>query len=242
MTANPSGAGRGPRQAAGIYGDGTYLDNNRTWHVEDSPWKARQIAALLDLHKLRPATVCEVGCGAGEILRQLSARYPAASFDGYELSPQAFELCKERASAKVRYHLRNVLDENVFYDCLLCIDVLEHVEDPMGFLKALKSVSTYKVFHIPLDISVLSVLRSTLMDQRRIVGHLHYFTRETALATLTECGYEVVDSRYTTSFSDLPSPTLRAKLARLPRILLYSLSPDWAVRLLGGCSLLVLAK
>ncbi len=232
----------GAKGAADIYSDGTYLNNNKTWHVEDSPWKAGQIAKILRRNNLDPGKVCEVGCGAGEILKQLSDLYPHATFVGYELSAQAFALCKGRESDKVRYRLGSPLDEEAFYDCLLCIDVFEHVEDYVGFLRGLKGKSSYKVFHIPLDISVLDVLRSSLMDKRRIVGHLHYFTRETALATLTDCSYEIVDSFYTTSFSDLPSRTFKAKLARLPRKILFWLSPHLAVKVLGGCSLLVLAK
>jgi len=225
-----------------IYKDGTYLKNNETWHVEDSPWKVKQIISILNKNNLSPATVCEVGCGAGEILNQLSGVFPNTIFVGYELSPQAFALCKERESKNVSYHLKSIFAEEVLYDCLLCIDVFEHVEDYIGFIKALKIKSNFKIFHIPLDISVLSVLRSSMIYARESVGHLHYFTRETALATLQDCGYEIIDSFYTTSFLGLPSKTFKAKLAKLPRRLLFAMSPHLCVRLLGGCSLLVLAK
>ena len=53
------------------YNDGGYLSENPDWHVGDSPWKAQQIHKIIDRNKLSPRTICEVGCGAGEILRQL---------------------------------------------------------------------------------------------------------------------------------------------------------------------------
>lgn len=227
---------------AEIYKDGTYFENNKSWHVEDSSWKAEQIKAILSRNKIEPMSVCEVGCGAGEILVQLSRAMPATGFVGYEMSPQAFELCKTRESEKVEYRLENILEEDVSFDCLLCIDVFEHVEDYIGFVKSLRSKANHKIFHIPLDISVLSVLRGSMMSERTNVGHLHYFTTETALATLKESGYEIVDYCYTTSFSDLPSNSWKAGIAKFPRKFLYSISPDMMVRLLGGCSLLVLAK
>jgi hypothetical protein len=225
-----------------IYLDETYLNNNRTWHVEDSPWKAQQINKMLSKHRIDAATVCEIGCGAGEILKQLSTTHPRTVFAGYELSPQAFELCKTRESEKVKYFMTNLLETEDHFDVSLCIDVFEHVEDYIGFLKQLKARSRFHIFHIPLDITVSSVLRNTMMDARHSVGHLHYFTPETALATLKDSGYEIVDYFFTPSFNDLPSRTLKGRLAKLPRKLLYAVSPKLMVRLLGGCSLLVLSK
>ena len=227
------------RDATEIYSDGTYLTRHPTWHVEDSPWKAKQIQAMLSKNRIAPRTICEVGCGAGEVLRQISLAMPDARCSGYELSPQAFALCKTRASEKLHYFLKNLLDEDAHFDALLCIDVFEHVEDYIGFIKALRAKATYKIFHIPLDVCVLSVLRDSMLDQRRIAGHLHYFTLATAIATLQDSGYEIIDSFYTPAFADLPRKTT---IARLARKLLYAISPDWMVKLLGGCSCLVLTK
>lgn len=230
------------RPVTNIYQDGTYLRNNDSWHVEDSPWKASHIAAILARNAVHPKSICEVGCGAGEVLRQVSMKLPDAACVGYELSPQAFELCKTRESGKVSYRLENILDKDVFYDCLLCIDVFEHVEDYMGFVRALKPKAAWKVFHIPLDLSVWAIVRSSMMSSRRIVGHLHYFVQETAIATLTDCGYEIVDGFYTKALDDFPARTLRAKIMRFPREILFMVAPDLAARLMGGYSYMVLAR
>ena len=231
-----------PKKALDMYTDGAYIDKNPTWGVEDSVWKAGQIKKLMTRHGLQPRTVCEVGCGAGEILKQLSLSFPAIQFSGYEVSPQAFALCKQRESAQLHFHLKNLCDEAVFFDCLLCLDVFEQVEDYFGFLRALKDRAHHKIFYIPLDISVLSVLRSSMMARRADVGHLHYFSKETAVATLEDCGYQIQDVLYTTPFNDIPAKKIETKLARWPRQLLHSISPNWSARLLGGSSLLVLAK
>ncbi len=84
-----------------IYASGEYLENNSTWHVEDSPWKAIQINNILSKNNVESKTICEVGCGAGEILKQLSHKLPSANFYGYELSPQAYEMCKTRESHNI---------------------------------------------------------------------------------------------------------------------------------------------
>ena len=80
------------------YITGEYHENNPTFHVEDSPWKAGQIQKMLESENVSPIRVAEVGCGAGEILVQLANRYPKSRFDGFELSPQGFALCKPRES------------------------------------------------------------------------------------------------------------------------------------------------
>jgi hypothetical protein len=225
-----------------IYASGEYLKKNSTWHVEDSPWKAIQINKILSKNNIESETICEVGCGAGEILKQLSHKLPSVKFYGYELSPQAYQMCKTRESHNVKYKNKNIFDEDILFDTLLCIDVFEHTEDYIGFLKNLKTKAEYKIFHIPLDISVLSVLRDAQITARHNVGHLHYFTRATALATLTDAGYDIIDSTFTTFFDDLPSKSIKAKIAKIPRKILYAISPNLMVKLLGGCSLIVLAK
>jgi hypothetical protein len=41
---------------------------------------------------------------------------------------------------------------------------------------------------------------------------------------------------------DLPRKTLKSKIAFLPRKLLFKANKDFSAKILGGCSLLVLAK
>ena len=166
-----------------IYEDGTYLENNPSWHEEDSPWKAKQIRRIIEKNSLTPKRIYEIGCGAGEILRQLSKSYPNIEFFGYEISPQAFELCKKKTKNNLSFKLSDLLEEsNEHFDIVMAIDVFEHVEDYFGFLRRLKEKAVYKIFHIPLDLSVQTVLRSSpIIKGRKSVGHIHYFTKETAL-------------------------------------------------------------
>jgi Methyltransferase domain len=248
MVIDASMAKSSPSMAIGasdslIYEDGQYLAHNQSWHVEDSPWKAAQIKALLDRNKIACRTMCEVGCGAGEILRQLSLTSPDTKFTGYEISPQAFDLSKSRRSEKLDFVCRDLLEEDVHFDGLLCIDVFEHVSDYMGFIRGLKAKSTYKVFHIPLSLTVHNLLSpQRLINERTTWGHLHYYSRETALAVLQDCGYEILDSTYTPHFRDLPAASTIGRMVRLPLRFLYWAMPHLFVRTLGGCSLLVLAK
>jgi hypothetical protein len=99
-----------------------------------------------------------------------------------------------------------------------------------------------KIFHFPLDLSVQAVLRKRgLLKRRELYGHIHYFTKETALASVNEAGYELVDYFYTPRCLELAKDTIQ-KIARLPRMICFSIHQDLTVRILGGYSLLVLAR
>ncbi len=227
-----------------IYLTDQYAELNPTWHEEDSPWKARQIEAIIRKNRLSFNSLCEVGCGTGEILLNLSRSFPAAHFTGYEVSPHAYQRAKTKETSRVSFQLSDILEEkNSSFDVVVIADVIEHVEDYISFIKGLRSCGRYKIFHIPLDLSVQSVLRAwPIANLRNNVGHLHYFFKDTALATLRDCGYSIIDYTYTASRLELPNQALSSTLMRLPRKLLYSIHPDLAVRILGGYSLLVLAE
>jgi hypothetical protein len=77
---------------------------------------------------------------------------------------------------------------------------------------------------------------------RRQLGHIHFFTKDNALATLRDAGYEVVDWFYTHGALEAASRSAKGMLLRLPRQALFAISPDFTVRALGGYSLLALAK
>jgi trans-aconitate methyltransferase len=228
-----------------IYEDGRYLDRNPGWHAGDSARKADHIIRMLERNGLSPASVCEIGCGAGEILNQLHARMPGeVSFHGYEISPQAFEMCKGRAKERLSYSMADPFtDEGAYFDLVLAIDVLEHVDDYPGFLRKMKGKGRHKVLQIPLDLSVQEVLRGKPILRKMVdVGHIHFFTKETALRSLADAGCEVVDYFYTAPSVEFPAKSLKSLLARAPRRIMFRLNSDLAARLLGGFSLMVLAR
>jgi SAM-dependent methyltransferase len=229
---------------AQMYLDGEYRARNPGYHVEDSAWKAEQIMRMVTRHRLPVQSVAEIGCGAGAILVELQRRMPpGTTFTGYEISPHAAELAQTREGPGIQFVCGDFLSlEPPVVDLVLCIDVMEHVEDCVGFLRRLRSRGEYKILHIPLEMSVQAVLRSTpLVRAREQVGHLHYFSRETALLTLRDAGYDVLDHFFTRIGIERPNTTM-ASLAAAPRALAAAISPALAARLLGGFSLLVLAR
>ncbi len=228
-----------------MYTQGAYLANNPTWHAEESHWKAAHILRMIQRNSLRPRTVCEVGCGAGEILRQLQLSMDTdCVFSGYEISPQAFDLCNQRANDRLQFKLMNIqAEEDVYFDVILLIDLIEHLEDYYTFLRQLRSKSEYKILHVPLDMSVQMVLRrAPLLTIRKSVGHIHYFMKDMITSILKDTGYEILDYFYTAESLDLPPRSLEMKIARIPRKIFFAINKDITVRTLGGFALMVLVR
>jgi SAM-dependent methyltransferase len=190
------------------YTDGAYLEHAPDWHTGDSEWKAGKVLEMIERHGLQPATVCDVGCGAGEVLARLRSRMsPATRLSGFDISPQAIHLARAKETTNLKFfNLDFSRDTSEVFDLVLLLDVFEHVPDYLSFLNQLRARGRHFIFHIPLDLHAQSVLRQSryMLAMRREFGHLHYFTRETALATLVDSGYAVLDHFYTWDHETLP--------------------------------------
>jgi SAM-dependent methyltransferase len=229
-----------------MYTGDKYYESNPTWHMEDSAWKAKHIIRILKRNQIVPSSVADLGCGAGEVLRQVGLMLgEATQLHGYDISPKAIEMAKEREGGNLLFFNEDILNkENAHYDLLLMIDVIEHLEDYFGFLRNVQSKGEYKVLHIPLDLSVLSVLLETpLLLSRESIGHIHFFSKLQAIQVLKDLGYEIIDYFFTKPILDLPHYTLKAKLSRVLMISIISrFSEDLSARIFGGFSLMVLTR
>jgi len=179
---------------------------------------------------------------------QQGQTYPAPAANGIDLKrihrALSININPSKRQGILQYFLKDLLSEpDSYFDVVLAIDVFEHIEDYLGFLRQLRHKGKYKIFHIPLDLSIYTVLKSSpILRLRASVGHLHYFTKETALATLEDTGYEVLDYFYTNCYLEFPNQGWQTLVRRLPQPFLNCIYHDLTVRLLGGFSLIVLAK
>ena len=227
------------------YLNNDYLAKNPTWDAEDAPWKIELVQNILCNNKIIPRSILEVGCGSGACLAQLRRFYPNARLSGTDISPSLKHFWKEYQDLDIHFSSTPIEeDSSDTYDLLLLLDVIEHVADPHLFLKELKGRAQYYIFHIPLDLSAMSVLReSPLLYVRNKVGHIHYFTKGLALALLSEAGFEVIDVAYSGAAMTAPKRNWSAGLIRQIRCFVFlMLGQGLGSRLVGGETLIVLAK
>jgi SAM-dependent methyltransferase len=234
------------------YTRGDYLKQVPDWHAGDAAWKAGKVFEMLQRNDLDAKSLCDVGCGAGEVLAQLSARKGRQlRCAGYDISPQAIALAKTRETPSLSFHQADFLEQSrALFDVVLLLDVLEHVPDYLSFLSRLRALGRYFIFHIPLDLNAHSVVARSryMLEMRKEFGHLHYFSSETARATLTDTGYTVLDSFYTWDHeTDAlgPREALRHPLRgglRLFERALFALKPELVASLRPHFNLLILAE
>lgn len=226
-----------------IYNNGVYLDNHPTWHCEDSLWKAKHIIKLLNKNNINPVSICEAGCGAGEILCNLYRQLPDnIDYFGYDISKDAHILCKTKENERLHFYLKDITNENdKYFDLLMLIDVVEHIEDYIGFIKKIKDKGKYKFFKVPLEISARRALfPSCFLKSRKINGHIHYFNKEMFLAVLEDCGYKVVDVYCT--YDPFKVVDLKSAIVKILIKSFNFINKDLALNLIGGYSLFVIAQ
>ena len=83
-----------------------------------------------------PATVTsilEVGCATGEAARYLLARYPHATYTGYDVSPGAIVTARMKQLRGV-FKCGRFQDDQPTAQVVFCRDVIHHQADPWTFL------------------------------------------------------------------------------------------------------------
>lgn len=226
------------------YLDGSYESDNPDWHESDAGWKADLALETMRRNRLRPASICDVGCGTGGVLRAMSEapEFPPRAV-GFDVSQHIVDMARARNDSGIEFSVWSDRDGSAVFDLALVLDVVEHVPDYLGFMEELKGLAHNFIFHIPLDMNAQGVARQNpVLFARESVGHLHYFSRRTAVASLEYAGFDVMDWKFTPSWRrDSRTSAGRQAFNRL-RSAAFRLSPEKCVDILGGYSLMVLAR
>lgn len=225
-----------------IYNDNTYLQNNPDWHSEDAPFKAEKIMELLKQYPVSFSNVCDIGCGSGEVLVQLSKKMPAhIQMTGYDISTAAIEMAKPKETSSLHFQCGNIAETKENFDLLLVMDVIEHLTDYFSFLNDISHKGRYTIFHIPLDMCVWSLFREQmLIESKQRVGHIHNFTEDFIKDILKDYGFNIKAQIYTEpGFENI---TTKQKIINFIRKSLFKMNKKFSSKLLGGYSVLILAE
>lgn len=237
-------------------GDGSYWDVHDDFHLPDVVFKVDTIWPLIEGLEFDSAgenaqgiSFCDVGCGAGGelslIADRLGAIHQVSRACGYDISSRAIETARSNVP-RLEFNIGSSADVPPGWDLIISCDVFEHVDDDLGFLRALNGKAKYYVFHIPLDICAEHVVRQQYIAPKfRETGHIHQYCKGTALETLRASGFNVLQWRYGDKW---PHQKRRGRISLKTQILrswervLYRVWPDLKVAMVGGASIAVLAS
>jgi SAM-dependent methyltransferase len=162
------------------------------WRALGARSKADHALTLLARAGLRPRTLVEIGCGDGALLAELAARGAAEALDGFELSPPAAEIARERGVAR-RVEVFDGVDVpagDAAYDLAVLSHVLEHVPEPMSLLREAARVAPVVLIEVPLEDN-----RSARREEKRAeaarIGHIQFFDRAAVRSLVRVAGLTV---------------------------------------------------
>jgi SAM-dependent methyltransferase len=165
------------------------------WRALGARSKAAHARTLCSRAGVLPETVVEIGCGDGSLLQELAAVWPAARFDGFELSPPAIEIARSRGIPRVgrleAYDGAVVPAEDGAYDLAVLSHVLEHVPDPAPLLAEAARVARFVLVEVPLEDN-RSASRPAIRAEAARIGHLHAFDRTAVRSLVSGAGLRAV--------------------------------------------------
>jgi SAM-dependent methyltransferase len=190
------GAGQDP---TAFYTEGYSLAHGEAmragrWRALGAGTKAGHARALCARAGFVPDDVVEIGCGDGALLEALAGVWPAARFDGFELSPPAVEIARGRAIPRVgrleAYDGARVPAADGAYDLAVLSHVLEHVPAPFPLLAEAARVARRVLVEVPLEANRSAARPANRAEAARI-GHLHALARADVLAWVARAGLRV---------------------------------------------------
>ncbi|MBL4719729.1 MAG: class I SAM-dependent methyltransferase [Alphaproteobacteria bacterium] len=153
-------------------------------------------------HSLRGKTIADIGCGAGSFLDFVSG--PAAQSIAVEPTAKFHDSLSERGY-KVYSYARQVADAAPHsVDFVSTFQVIEHVENPVQFLKDIKAMlkpdGTLLVATPNLDDILMTILPEEFSPFYYRMVHRWYFTMDTLIKTAELAGFEIQRKRYLHTF------------------------------------------
>ena len=145
-------------------------------------------ASCVNLTSMR---LLDIGSGQGDMLAKIREKIPQAELAGFELSQSGVEISKKKVPGAALlvadlFHPTPQMDDfHSWATHATCCEVLEHLDDPIGFLKAsARYLSTGAEMIITVPSGPMS-----LFDKH--IGHRQHFSKESLTQIIKAADYKV---------------------------------------------------
>lgn len=152
--------------------------------------RRRVIHSLLGLGN-EPARILDLGCGQGELLAEMAARYPRAELRGMDFSQRGLEMAAAKVPQAVFTH-RDLLtpsslppEQRGWATHAICSEVLEHVDNPGTLLEQGRQ------YLAPGCRLVVTVPGGPMSAFDRHIGHRRHYTAGALHRLLVDAGFSV---------------------------------------------------
>jgi 2-polyprenyl-3-methyl-5-hydroxy-6-metoxy-1,4-benzoquinol methylase len=138
------------------------------------------------------SSLVDLGCGAGLLLREIGARFPAVKLAGVDLSQRLIERNRQE-HPRIEWHTLD-LDRPVQlphalrkrFAAVVAMEVIEHLDDPLLLLANAAALGE------PGATLLLSTQSGPLRETERRVGHVRHFSRDEMAGLLCRVGWKPV--------------------------------------------------
>lgn len=219
------------------------LDLEAEWLRRGAHEKVNSIQQLLSTLSTRPRTMIEMGCGTGAVITECQRRNLADEYAAVDYSPDAMDyVC--RHTHGIDAFVADITDPHSLpqaYDVVILSHVLEHLEQPLGFLEALQKIDyRYLIAEVPLEDLLAARIKALFRDRRRnTAGHVQFFTAASFTRLLESAGMKVLTTRrYVPKFDqdtieficrkNALGAVKRAQLMALSRLILPVAESAWS--------------
>ena len=165
------------------------------WRLMAAP-RFRMKTILEIISGYNSANLIDLGCGNGELLREVQKRYPRLKLCGVDLSETQININKQR-NPSVAWHAidldkDDILPEQMFgsFDTIIASEIIEHVDNPTLFLKNACALAKPKIGRL-----ILSTQSGKIWETERRVGHRNHFLKKEMKLLLEKGGWKPVEVR-----------------------------------------------
>ena len=144
--------------------------------------RVREVCKQVEEHGSK--IVLDVGCEEGYLASKLQS---PSYLIGLDFQREPLDKAKKRFDAVVCGDAQNLPFKNQSVECVICSEILEHVNDPLIALREISRVTKYLVLSVPHDKKILLAkrilvtlgFRSLLgqLEEEKVPEHLHCFSK-----------------------------------------------------------------
>lgn len=222
-----------------------YILKNPSLHYEDSENKFTAIKYFIPwlLRNTQIKTILDIGCGSCHVISKLldylinhvDSRISAI---GLDISSQILiHSVKHTNLIKIRSDCYTIPLESNSITLSLCIDIIEHLDNPQKMFDEVARISEYAILKVPLELSLYTFIKGgkkRLEHLNNKFGHLNHYNRK-KLIRILKPKFIIIQETYAII------PNLKSYLDYIQRMLL-KFKLLWLFKYLFGGFIMILVK